>query len=67
MMGADFQVVPNETFRIHNDRYSDWKNCHFLDWREQTITLDFAKSLHPTKLFFDAEWHDLLSNAWGNI
>ncbi|OEK09477.1 hypothetical protein A8C32_12235 [Flavivirga aquatica] len=67
VIGFDAQVVPNETHGRNNRKYSEWLNRYIMDWREQTIMLDFAKSLHPNKPTFDSEWHAISSNAWDNF
>jgi hypothetical protein len=63
VLGADNQVVPLNINRNRRE-YSDWMNRYMLDWREQSITLDFAKSLCPEKPFQDSEWHGLSGGAW---
>lgn len=67
VIGFDNQVVPNKTHGRNNRFYKDYLNHYVMDWREQAITLDFAKSLHPTKPTFDSEWHAISSNAWDNF
>ena len=63
VMGADNQVVPLNTSRMKRE-YQDWRHRYMLDWREQSITLDFAKSLCPDKPFYDSEWHGLSGGGW---
>lgn len=63
MPGADNQLVPLNTTRFRRE-YEDWQEHYMLDWREQSITLDFAKSICPNKPFYDSEWHGLSGGGW---
>ncbi|OEK09476.1 hypothetical protein A8C32_12230 [Flavivirga aquatica] len=67
VIGFDVQVVPNETHGRNNRFYRGWLSQYIMDWREQSIMLDFSKSLYPNKPTFDSEWHGISSNAWDNF
>ena len=67
VIGFDNQVVPRETHGRNNRFYKDYIDHYVMDWREQAIMLDFAKSLYPKKPTFDSEWHAISSNAWDNF
>ena len=66
ILGFDNQVVPNETHGRNNRFYTTWLNDYIMDWREQSMMLDFCKSLYPNKPTFDSEWHGHSSNAYNN-
>lgn len=66
IIGFDNQVVPNETHGRNNRFYTAWLSDYIMDWREQSMMLDFSRSLHPNKPTFDSEWHGHSSNAWNN-
>lgn len=66
ILGFDNQVVPNETHGRNNRFYTAWLSDYIMDWREQSMMLDFSKSLYPNKPTFDSEWHGHSSNAWNN-
>lgn len=41
-----------------------WQNKYSLEWRAQTMMLDFNKSIAPQKHFYDSEWHGLSGARW---
>ena len=41
-----------------------WQGRYSLEWRAQTMMLDFNKSIAPDKHFYDSEWHGLSGARW---
>ncbi|MDO6444160.1 beta-galactosidase [Colwellia sp. 1_MG-2023] len=41
-----------------------WQQRYSLEWRAQTMMLDFNKSIAPEKHFYDSEWHGLSGARW---
>lgn len=41
-----------------------WQERYSLEWRAQTMMLDFNKSIAPDKHFYDSEWHGLSGARW---
>jgi hypothetical protein len=42
----------------------NWQERYSLEWRAQTMMLDFHKSIAPEKHFYDSEWHGLSGARW---
>ena len=42
----------------------NWQERYSLEWRSQTMMLDFNKSIAPEKHFYDSEWHGLSGARW---
>lgn len=63
MPGSDNQCSPR---RAEWDiRFTQgWQDRYVLEWANQSIMLDFAKSICPEKPFFDSEWHGLSAPRW---
>jgi len=61
--GADLVTTPQGMQNINIGTSLAWTNSYALDWRIQSMTLDFYKSLCPDKAYFDSEWHGL-SGGW---
>ncbi|CAA6692403.1 MULTISPECIES: beta-galactosidase [unclassified Lentimonas] len=69
VMGADLRVVPQgaEVFGKHEEGMAPktgWMNYFAYDWSEQSMFLDFSKSLCPDKPFYDSEWHGFSAVSW---
>lgn len=62
--GGDLHVVPAGATIINNKLDLEWKNHYSMDWLSQSMMLDFYKSLHPNKPYYDSEWHGLATNKW---
>lgn len=63
--GADLHVIPaNATIMQPNKIDTTWTNHYTLDWREQSMMLDFYKSLYPDKPYYDSEWHGFATGKW---
>lgn len=41
-----------------------WRERYSLEWRAQSIMLDFMKSIAPNKHMYDSEWHNLSGSRW---
>ena len=66
VIGFDNHTTPREThFRLTRPN-QDWLDDYTIEWLEQSLLLDFSKSLYPDKPTFDSEWHGLSSSAWIN-
>ena len=61
--GSDAQMTSlrAEFDSRHNQ---DWRDRWVLEWRAQSITLDFMKSIAPNKPMFDSEWHGFSGSRW---
>lgn len=65
--GADNQMCSR---RAYDSEYyqllnvGDWYNRYQLEWRKQSLMVDFVKSLNPEKSFYDSEWHGLSGSRW---
>ncbi len=67
--GADLRVVPRgATYFGRNedgrDTETGWGSRYAYLWVDQSMTLDFTKSLCPDKVFYDSEWHGFSTVAW---
>ncbi|WP_168442686.1 alpha-amylase family protein [Pontiella desulfatans] len=62
--GADLHVVPAGATVIQSKLDMEWATDYALDWREQSMMLDFYKSLHPDKPYYDSEWHGFATGKW---
>ncbi|TRX57981.1 Ig-like domain-containing protein [Thalassomonas sp. M1454] len=48
-----------------NLRYSQgWRDRSSIEWRSQSIMLDFMKSIAPEKHLYDSEWHAFSGSRW---
>ncbi|WP_370977880.1 beta-galactosidase [Agaribacterium sp. ZY112] len=64
VLGSDFTLGPHDLLNINMSAASlEWRERYAMDWREQSMGLDFAKSIAPGKPFYDSEWHGL-SGKW---
>ncbi len=62
--GQDFAMAPAELTDINiRPRDKEWMAHYQLDWVEQSMGLDFTKTVAPGKPFYDSEWHGL-SARW---
>lgn len=67
MPGADNQMTSG---RAKASEYyqrtdaGDWYNRYNLEWREQSLMIDFVKSINPEKPYYDSEWHGLSGSRW---
>ncbi|VGO17798.1 hypothetical protein PDESU_06400 [Pontiella desulfatans] len=69
VMGADLRVAPSgaQFFGKHEegmDPETGWQAHYAYDWSEQSMYLDFSKSLCPEKVFYDSEWHGFGAVSW---
>lgn len=69
MPGADLRVAPREAvfYGRHEeglDPDTGWIARYAYDWVEQSMYLDFTKSLFPDRLFYDSEWHGFSAVSW---
>jgi beta-galactosidase len=67
--GADLRVAPHDAIfygkqEVGLDPETDWRSRYAYDWVEQSMYLDFTKSLCPDKLFYDSEWHGFGAVSW---
>ncbi|MCW2119511.1 T9SS type A sorting domain-containing protein [Flavobacterium sp. 7A] len=68
IISFDSQITPSTTHGRNARFYRDWWLGRYItEWREQSINIDFFKSLYPNKPIFDSEWHGISSNAWYNF
>ncbi|QDT69293.1 hypothetical protein MalM25_22290 [Planctomycetes bacterium MalM25] len=56
VLGSDFTAMPGN-FQERSGEVLEWKDRYTMEWRIQTMGLDFFKSIAPDKPFFDSEWH----------
>lgn len=62
--GSDSQFTPLE---LQHDTIlwnTDWKNRYMFDWRQQSVMMDFIKSIAPDKPYQDSEWHGIDGSRW---
>ncbi|MFD2257726.1 beta-galactosidase [Luteolibacter algae] len=69
IVGADLRVTPRgaQFFgknEVGNDPEKGWQAYYDYEWQEQSMYLDFSKSLCPDRPFYDSEWHGLSSVSW---
>ncbi|WOO40622.1 beta-galactosidase [Rubellicoccus peritrichatus] len=69
IVGADLRCTPlgagiNGKTELGDIPKTAWQSQFSYDWAEQTMFLDFSKSLCPEKLFYDSEWHGFSSVSW---
>jgi len=69
MPGADLRVAPHDAIfygkqEVGLDPKTDWRSRYAYDWVEQSMYLDFTKSICPDKLFYDSEWHGFGAVSW---
>lgn len=67
--GSDLRVVPQgATFYGKNEDGRDteggWEQRYAYLWIDQSMMLDFTKSLCPDKVFYDSEWHGFSTVSW---
>lgn len=67
--GGDLRVVPWDAQFFGKqeeglDPDTGWRARYAYDWVEQSMYLDFTKSLCPEKLFYDSEWHGFGAVRW---
>ncbi|VGO20442.1 beta-galactosidase [Pontiella sulfatireligans] len=72
VVGADLRVAPrgSEFYGKHEegmDPETGWQAHYAYDWSEQSMYLDFSKSLCPDKVFYDSEWHGFGAVSWRNF
>jgi len=65
VMGSDLTTIPHNFINLNIKDSLDWTERYCIEWVEQSIVLDFAKSLYPHKTFYDSEWHGL-DAKWKN-
>jgi len=65
VMGSDFTLQPITASQYDNSTF-DWESRYTMDWIQQTMGLDFYKSLYPNKPFFDSEWHGI-DGRWKDL
>ncbi|MDO6719926.1 Ig-like domain-containing protein [Psychrosphaera sp. 1_MG-2023] len=63
MPGSDAQM---SSFAAEWDlrHEQNWRQRYSLEWRAQSIMLDFMKSIAPDKHMYDSEWHNLSGSRW---
>lgn len=69
IMGADLRCMPlgaNIYGKLEEGQYPEtaWQSHFSYEWSEQSMFLDFSKSLCPEKLFYDSEWHGFGTVSW---
>ncbi len=67
--GSDLRVVPQgTTFYGKNedgrDTETGWASRYAYLWVDQSMVLDFTKSLCPDRPFYDSEWHGFGTVSW---
>ncbi len=62
--GADLHSTPLGMSNMNVKEGLEWMEDYAMDWREQAMFLDFYKSLHPEKAYYDSEWHGLSTGRW---
>lgn len=67
--GSDLRVVPQgTTFYGKNedghDTETGWASRYAYLWVDQSLMLDFSKSICPEKVFYDSEWHGFGTVGW---
>lgn len=67
--GSDLRVEPWDAIfygKNEDKRNSEtgWTSRYAYNWVDQSIMLDFTKSLCPDKLFYDSEWHGFGAVGW---
>ncbi len=67
--GADLRVAPRDAVfygkqEVGLDPETGWVSRYAYDWVEQSMYLDFTKSICPDKLFYDSEWHGFGAVSW---
>lgn len=67
--GADLRVVPDgATFYGKNedgrDTATGWAFRYDYLWVDQSMMLDFSRSLCPDRPFYDSEWHGFGTVSW---
>ncbi|WP_085980013.1 beta-galactosidase [Rhodopirellula sallentina] len=67
--GSDLRVVPQgATFYGKNedgrDTETGWASRYAYLWVDQSMVLDFTKSLCPNRPFYDSEWHGFGTVSW---
>ena len=69
VVGADLRVTPlgAEFYGKHEeglDPKTGWIARSSYDWVDQSMFIDFAKSICPDKVFYDSEWHGFGTVSW---
>ncbi|MDF7822623.1 beta-galactosidase [Pontiellaceae bacterium B12227] len=69
VLGADLRCAPAGAnfFGKHEegmDPETGWQAHFAYDWSEQSMFLDFSKSICPDKVFYDSEWHGFGAVSW---
>lgn len=69
VMGADLRETPQgATFYGKHEEGVDpetgWMAHYAHEWLEQSMYLDFSKSICPDKPFYDSEWHGFSTTSW---
>ncbi len=65
VMGSDLTTIPHDFINVNIKGKPEWPQYYCMEWVEQSIALDFFKSLYPEKPFYDSEWHGL-DAKWKN-
>ncbi len=65
ILGSDLNNASGSSVNYRGDDRS-WQNDFTMKWEEQTMCLDFYRSIAPGKPFYDSEWH-ALDNEWKDI
>lgn len=62
--GADTaaEAPGDDAFRVGKN--PEWKKRYAMGWQVQSMYYDFLKSLAPTHLIFDSEYHALSAGNW---
>lgn len=64
VMGADNKMSPSTATDLNISESLEWMDRYGMDWVDQSMMLDFTKSLCPDKAFYDSEWHGLSTGRW---
>jgi hypothetical protein len=64
VQGADNKISPATAADLNIKESLAWTNDYAMDWVDQSMMLDFMKSISPGKAFYDSEWHGLSTGRW---
>lgn len=64
IVGCDAEIEPPSPYVNES---ATWPDRYALDWQKQSMAYDFYKSVAPSKLIFDSEWHGLSAVHWRKL
>jgi len=65
VLGSDLNNASGKSVNVRGLDAS-WQDDYAMLWTEQSLALDFYKSICPDKPFYDSEWH-ALDNNWKDL